>query len=443
VFLKSGHKECDLRIWHEGQPKICKNGIEEKETAAEDSSMTKRIVLVFFLMVGLSNPLFSQLKKAAPKLPPGKTASTPPPVAPVQEAIQVFPFSIDELLKTQAVFKTSLGEFVIEFYADKAPEHCRLFATLVKNGFFEKTTFHQMLLGGFVMGGDPQTKDPEKKALYGTGGLNQLKAEFNDTHHVRGTVSAALAQGDPNSAGSQFFVCVTDQPQLDGKHTAWGHVVEGMDVIDKISSTPTDSNMMAKERVEIFQAALRPIPPPQPIPFADATREQMRKCHVILETSMGNIEIEFFPDSAPEHVRNFLKLSKAGLYDTTIWHRVVPGFVIQGGELATGSTPIKPEVKNRLVRNLMVEISERKHERGSVSMARADELDSATTSFFICLADLLTLDGKYTVFGRVVNGMEVVDKIAAVPVDNEKPRMRVDLIHAQVVENPSPSESSH
>ncbi len=160
----------------------------------------------------------------------------------------------------------------------------------------------------------------------------------------------------------------------------------------------------------------------------------MKKFHVILETTLGNIEIEFYPDVAPEHVRNFLKLSKVGLYDNTIWHRVVAGFVIQGGDLSTRGTPATAEQMTKYVKNLTVEIGSLKHEKGSVSMARGDAIDSATTSFFICLGELPTLDGKYTVFGKVSDGMEVVDKIAAVPVEEEKPRIRVDLIHAQVIE---------
>jgi cyclophilin family peptidyl-prolyl cis-trans isomerase len=376
--------------------------------------------------------LFSLLANAETRKQPLKVLQPPAPTPiPVQSKVPAI--SLDELKGTQAVLETSLGEIVIEFYVEKAPQHCQYIASLIKTGFYDGTTFHQVLLGGFIQGGDPLTKDPSKKALYGTGGLNVLKAEINDAKHLRGTVSAILLPGNPNSAGSQFFICVVDQPQLDGKHTAWGHVVEGMDVVDKISSTPADSNMMAKERVEIHKAFLRPIPPPQPIPFDESTSEEMKKFHVVLETTMGNIEIEFYPNVAPEHVRNFLKLSMLGLYDTTIWHRVVPGFVIQGGDFSTRLSALSAPQMTKYVKNLMVELGDLKHEKGTVSMARGDALDSATTSFFICLGDLPTLDGKYTIFGKVVNGIEVVDKIAAVPVDDEKPRTRIEIIHAKVI----------
>jgi cyclophilin family peptidyl-prolyl cis-trans isomerase len=388
--------------------------------------MIKRWISIGVFLVVIPCGLNAQAKKnpIRPSAP-----LTPAPTQPQAPLI-----SIEEIKNQQAVMETSLGQIIMEFYSDKAPEHCRYIASLVKSGYFDGTTFHQMLLGGFIQGGDPLTKDPSKRALYGTGGLNVLKAEINDTKHLRGTVSAILLPDNSDSAGSQFFICVADQPQLDGKHTAWGHVVEGMEVVDKISSTPADSQMMAKERVEIHKAYLRPIPPPQPVPFAAASLEELKKYHVVLETTMGNIEIEFYPDVAPEHVRNFLRLSTVGLYDNTIWHRVVAGFVIQSGDLSTRGTAATAQQMSKYVKNLTVELGNLRHERGSVSMARGDALDSATTSFFICIEDLPTLDGKYTVFGKVANGMEVVDKIAAVPVEAEKPRTRVDLIHAQVIE---------
>ena len=208
-----------------------------------------------------------------------------------------------------------------------------------------------------------------------------------------------------------------------------------MEVVDKISESPAGSDQMALERIEITKAYLRPIPPPQPIPFADATAEVMKRYRVRLVTTLGTIEIELFPDKAPETVRNFLKLSKAGLFDDTVWHRIVAGFVVQGGDVATRTIPLTTEQAAKFVKNLQPEFRDLKHEKGSVSMARGEALDSASTSFFICLAQQPTLDGKYTVFGRVISGLEVVDKMGAVPVfDNEKPKERLDLIRAEVME---------
>jgi cyclophilin family peptidyl-prolyl cis-trans isomerase len=385
-----------------------------------EKAFARSIIVMLAVNLLLAPGSFPQTKKSRPI-----SASASPTAT----------FSRDELAKLQAVLETSLGQIVIEFYPDKAPMHVNYFARLVKSGFYDGTTFHRVILRGIVQGGDPLSKDPGKRALYGSGGLKKLKAEFNDTPHVRGTVSAVLLPGDPNSAGSQFFICVSDQPQLEGKFTAWGHVIEGMDLVDKISAIPADANQLALERVEIKKAFLRPIRPPQPIPFSESSKEELKKYRVQLETSLGKIEVELLPEAAPEHVRNFLKLAKVGLYDGTAWHRVVPGFVIQGGDLGTRAQPPGPEQISKFVRNLQLEISELKHERGTVSMARAEALDSASTSFFICLDAQPSLDGKYTVFGKVDNGMEVVDKIAAVPlIEAEKPSDRIELIRAEVID---------
>jgi len=387
------------------------------------------ILLVGFL---IGSPGWAQ-NRQRPARPNPKPAAAPknqaPPAAPLPS------FTQEELQGMQAVLETSRGQIVLEFYADLAPSHVKYFAGLVKTGFYDGTTFHRVILRGIIQGGDPLSKDPTKKSLYGTGGLQKLKSEFNKQAHARGTVSAVLLPGDPNSAGSQFFICVSDQLQLDGQYTAWGHVVEGMEVVDKISESPAGPDQIAQERIEITKAYLRPIPPPQPIPFADATAEVMKRHRVRLVTTLGNIEIELFPDKAPETVRNFLKLSKAGLFDDTVWHRIVTGFVVQGGDMATRTIPLTAEQAAKFVKNLQPEFSDVKHEKGSVSMAHGEALDSASTSFFICLAPQPTLDGKFTVFGKVVSGLEVVDKMGAVPVfDNEKPKDRLDLIRAEVVE---------
>lgn len=386
---------------------------------------------LFFLIVFLSFPFsnFSQSSKAA------KAGGSAQARANAENQISVSPaISTEELKGLQAVLETSMGDIVLQFYPEKAPNHVKYFAGLVKSGFYDGTTFHRVILRGIIQGGDPLSKDPSKKSLYGSGGLKKLKPEFNDTPHKRGTVSAVLLPGDPNSAGSQFFICVSDQPQLDHQYTAWGYVVEGMDVVDKISAVAADSNQLALERVEIKKASLRPIPPPVPIPFSEASQEDLKRFRVRLETSLGNILIELSPDVAPETCRNFLKLAKVGLFDGTTWHRVVPGFVIQGGDLSTRATPISAEQMSKYVKNLQPEFSEVKHMKGTVSMARGDALDSASTSFFICLADAPSLDGKYTAFGTVIEGIEVVDKIAAVPLDGEKPKERVELIRASVEE---------
>ncbi|MEW5974840.1 MAG: peptidylprolyl isomerase [Acidobacteriota bacterium] len=342
----------------------------------------------------------------------------------------------DALKKQEAVLETSLGEIVIQFYPDKAPAHVNYFVDRAQEGFYNGTTFHRVILGGIIQGGDPLSKDPSKKRLYGTGGLGKLKSEITDLTHLRGSVSAVLIPGDPNSAGSQFFICVNDQPSLDGKFTVWGHVVEGMGVVEKISSVPADKNQLAEQRIEITKAFIRPIAPPKPLPFADAGVDELKHQRAILETSLGKMEVEFFPEAAPEHVRNFLRLASVGLYDDTAWHRVVPGFIIQGGDLSTRKPPPSPEQMQKFVKNLTVEPSSLKHEKGTLSMARGEAPDSASTSFFVCLGPQPTLDNTYTIFGKVIDGLEVLDQIAAQPREGETPVNRIDLVRVRIVNAP-------
>jgi len=174
---------------------------------------------------------------------------------------------------------------------------------------------------------------------------------------------------------------------------------------------------------------------PAEIPFAQTSKTDLNNFHVRLETSMGEIELDLFPHFAPEHVRNFLRLSKLGFYDHTSWHRVVPGTIIQGGDLGTRIPPIRPDERTRYVHHLQPEFSQLKHEQGTLSMARAQALDSAETSFFICVIPQPSLDDKYTIFGKVISGMDVVKKIASVPIGkNEMPKKRVELLKAEVVE---------
>jgi peptidyl-prolyl cis-trans isomerase B (cyclophilin B) len=157
----------------------------------------------------------------------------------------------------------------------------------------------------------------------------------------------------------------------------------------------------------------------------------MSKQCVTLATEEGDIEIEMLPEAAPESVRNFLNLAASGAYDTTTFSRVVPGFIIQGGDLFTRETKT-PELMRRAVRRVPDEPSAVKHVRGIVSMARSDEPDSATTHFFILAGEGSHLDGRFAAFGRVRTGMEVVDKINNGEMDGEKPKKPVRVKRATV-----------
>ena len=150
-----------------------------------------------------------------------------------------------------------------------------------------------------------------------------------------------------------------------------------------------------------------------------------------LDTTAGPITIEFFPDKAPEHVRNFLRLASAGVFDGTAFHRVVRGFAIQTGAV-TSRGPLT-ERQQKAVRRLQPEFNDTKHVKGIISMARGDDPASATTSFFIVTGDAPSLDGKYTVFGRVVGGISVVEAIEQTPVNGEAPVTRIELLSVKLM----------
>lgn len=159
----------------------------------------------------------------------------------------------------RAVIETGKGEIEIELLPDKAPGHVKNFLKLAREGFYDGTTFHRVIPGFMIQGGCPNTKDPgASKGDHGTGGPGyQIDAEFNDTTHARGVVSMARAQ-DPNSAGSQFFVCVKDSTFLDGQYSAFGRVVKGMEVADAIVNAPRDPRDNPKERIEMKVRVVEP-----------------------------------------------------------------------------------------------------------------------------------------------------------------------------------------
>ena len=166
-------------------------------------------------------------------------------------------------------------------------------------------------------------------------------------------------------------------------------------------------------------------------PFEKATVQTMATQCVKLETEVGTIELEMFPESAPESVRGFLNLAATKALDTTTFNRVVPGFIIQGGDLGTHEK-YSHELARRAARTLPDEPSQIKHERGILSMARAAEPNSATTGFFILIGAATHLDGTFAAFGRVVRGIETVDAINKALVEGEKPKKPIRINRATV-----------
>lgn len=329
------------------------------------------------------------------------------------------------------MLETDQGTIIIDLLPEAAPNRVGYFMKLAEEGAYNGTTFHQVVRQGIIQGGDPITKDSAKRELYGSGGLGVLKAERNAERHTRGAVSTTLAGGNPDSGGSQFFICVVDQPGLDGMYDVFGRVSEGILVVQRISEAPTDANGRVQDRITLRSVTIRGKPAPVPEPFSTESVQELSALRVVIETSLGALTVEFLPDKAPGHVRNFLRLAQAGVYDGMAFHRVVRGFVIQTGYLPSRTQPLS-ESQQRFVRTLPPEFNDTLHEKGTVSMARGDDPASASTSFFISTARNPALDRTYTAFGRVVEGLQVVDAIEAVVVDGETPRQRVDVIRARV-----------
>jgi peptidyl-prolyl cis-trans isomerase B (cyclophilin B) len=152
----------------------------------------------------------------------------------------------------RAIIETRFGEIEVEFLDDKAPGHVENFLKLARNGSYDGTTFHRVIPGFMIQGGDPNTKDKSApRSRHGTGGPGYtIKAEFNDTPHKRGVLSMARSS-DPDSAGCQFFICVADSGFLDRKYTAFGRVVRGIEAADKIVGAPRDGNDNPHERIDI------------------------------------------------------------------------------------------------------------------------------------------------------------------------------------------------
>ena len=156
--------------------------------------------------------------------------------------------------------------------------------------------------------------------------------------------------------------------------------------------------------------------------------KKMSETKAAIETRFGNIEIRFFPEIAPNHVSNFIELSKKGFYDGTTFHRVITGFMIQGGDPNSKNPDRSSHGMGGPGYTIKAEFNNRPHKRGTLSMARSSNPDSAGSQFFICVADSSFLDKQYTVFGEVISGMEVVDKIVSQPRDRkDNPTERVEM----------------
>jgi peptidyl-prolyl cis-trans isomerase B (cyclophilin B) len=394
--------------------------------------LTVSLLLALMLVLGADDDQARGRRGGGP--PPAAPAPVQAP-APAGPTFFVSTLPPDEVQNKQAVLETSAGTIIIDLLPEAAPNHVGHFITKVKEGAYDGTAFHRVISLGIIQGGDPLSKDPAREPQYGTGGLRTLRFEPNMERHTRGAVSAVLIPNDRDSAGSQFFICVSDQPALDGNYTVFGRVAEGLGVAARISQAMTDPRGAPTERIELRRATIRERVPPPPPPFSTESNEELGRYRARLETTLGPIVLEFFPDRAPNHVRNFLRLAESGVFDGTAFHRVVRGFVIQGGFLPSRSQALD-ERQESFVQTLGPELNDTPHDKGILSMARTADTGIASTSFFIVTARVSALDGQYTVFGRVVEGLDVVERIEAVAVNGETPVTRVEVTKATVTRQP-------
>jgi cyclophilin family peptidyl-prolyl cis-trans isomerase len=195
--------------------------------------MKKTLIIAAALIVCMTVAAYAQMGMPAPK------------------NVTITKEEIKAMEKTQAIIETTFGNITLKFFPDVAPGHVKNFLDLAKNGTYDNTVFHRVIPGFMIQGGDPTSKDPAKRRAYGTGGPGYtIKAEFSEKLHKRGTLSMARA-GHPDSAGSQFFICVKDAPFLDRQYTVFGEVVSGMEVVDKIVNAPRDANDNPNDRIEM------------------------------------------------------------------------------------------------------------------------------------------------------------------------------------------------
>ncbi len=329
----------------------------------------------------------------------------------------------------EAVVQTDLGVFRFEFAPDKAPRHVENFIRWARRGDFDGSAFHRVVSYGIIQGGDPLLKDAKTpRGLWGTGGLKEQPAEYSDMKHERGVISTVSVPGVKDSDGHQFFVCIAPQPSLDGHYSAFGRVTEGMEVVEKISQVKADANAVAEKPVRIIKVTIEK---KKVEPFLNATPAELHRI-VRMKTTLGVIRIQMEPEWAPNHVRNFLKLVDTGWYNGTVFHRLMKGFVAQGG-MAAGRASGPTHPADRWLHTVKAEFRpDLHHTRGMVSMARGDDPDSADTSFFLLLGTAAHLDGQYSLFGRIIEGLDVLDAFEKEEVKGEAPARRLEIIEAVI-----------
>ncbi len=267
------------------------------------------------------------------------------------------------------------------------PEHCENFIKLANEKFYDGLVFHRVVQNFVIQGGDPNGD--------GTGGPGYTIPSEILLPHREGAMAMARTSDNVNpkreSSGSQFYICLNELARLDGGYSVFGQTIEGMDVVKKISRDDKIQRVTI-EKKKYDSSALEPI----------------EVTVAVIETGKGTIECVLDEERAPGHCQNLIELAKKGFYDGLTFHRVVPGFVIQGGDPngdGSGGPGYRIPAEIALI-----------HHKGALAMARTgDQInpkrESSGSQFYICLEAQQNLDGKYSVFGFTIKGMDVVKRI--------------------------------
>jgi peptidylprolyl isomerase/peptidyl-prolyl cis-trans isomerase B (cyclophilin B) len=320
-----------------------------------------------------------------------------------------------------ATIQTEEGEITVELLPEQAPKTVNNFVFLAREGFYDDTTFHRVIPGFMAQGGDPTGT--------GMGGPGYtFEDEFSPqlAHDRLGTLS--MANSGPNTNGSQFFITYAPTPWLDNRHTVFGRVIGGLETLFSLSPRDPEEATAPGDTIESVTITERDTPPtPEippneelPLPEEPQARNAMYPRPPAMEidpevdyrativTSKGEIVVDLNAEAAPVTVNNFVFLAQQGFYDGLTFHRVEPGFVIQGGD-PTGTGQGGPGYL------LPPEIG-LEHVEGAIAMARLPDQGnprrmSSGSQFYITLDSTPQLDGEYTVFGQVIEGMDVVQSI--------------------------------
>lgn len=374
------------------------------------------------------------------------------------------------------VLETAMGKVVAVLWPDEAPETVKNFKKLVNENFYDGTAFHRVIKNFLVQGGDPLSRDERNKNV-GTGGPGyQIKAEVNGQSHVKGVLSMARDEWNPDTAGSQFFFCLNDRHELNGRYTAFGRVIEGMEVLEQMGEAEVTFNYAGERslpvrRLELnvvrlepraryeeaiarlsrmekdsgLMEALRrvakdPNAPLAPIPAPPVVGDDAEV--LLLKTSIGEMSFVLWDEEAPNAVGLIKRLVKRKYYDGTMFHRVLKRFVAQGG------CPFSRDPKSHLVgtggreegQGVAVEYVDKVLKRGYIALARADgDRGSSGAQFFIALDELPQYRGRYAIVGQLLKGEAALNAFGRVNVEygrggeKSRPVTPVVIFEAQIV----------